>query len=55
MTPEEKHAIVDDEHLRLLALFHYIFGGITVAFALLGGVCGHDIRGVPAGSSRRRE
>jgi hypothetical protein len=36
MTPEEKHAIVDDEHLRLLALFHYIFGGITVAFALLG-------------------
>ncbi|HEV8394864.1 MAG TPA: hypothetical protein VGQ37_11355 [Vicinamibacterales bacterium] len=38
MTPEEKQAIVDDEHLRLLALLHYISGGITVAFALLGGV-----------------
>ncbi|MGB7158298.1 MAG: hypothetical protein WBD40_09550 [Tepidisphaeraceae bacterium] len=25
----------DDQHLRLLALFHYIWGGITVAFSSL--------------------
>ena len=34
MTQEEKQAVVDDEQLRLLALFHYIFGGLGVAFAL---------------------
>ena len=36
MTQQEKQAVVDDEHLRLLALFHYVFGGLGVAFALLG-------------------
>lgn len=38
MTPEEKQAVLDEEHLRLLALFHYILGGVTVVFGLLGGV-----------------
>lgn len=33
---EEKQAIIDEEHLRLLSLFHYIKGGITVGFSLLG-------------------
>jgi hypothetical protein len=33
---EEKQAVVDAEHLRLLALFHYIFGGLGVGFSLLG-------------------
>ena len=36
MTQEERQAVVDAEQLRLLALFHYIFGGLGVAFALLG-------------------
>ena len=27
--------IIDEEHLRLLALFHYISGGITIAFSSL--------------------
>jgi hypothetical protein len=33
-----RQAVLDHEHLRLLALFHYISGGITVAFSLLFGV-----------------
>ena len=36
MTQDEKQAVVDEEHLRLLALFHYVFGGLGVAFSLLG-------------------
>jgi hypothetical protein len=36
VTQDVKQAVLDDEHLRLLALFHYIFGGLGVAFALLG-------------------
>jgi hypothetical protein len=35
LTPEERQAVLDDEHLRLLALFHYISGGVTVVFSLL--------------------
>ena len=35
MNPEEKQQILDDEHLRLLALFHYISGGMTLAFSCL--------------------
>ena len=38
MTHEEKQAVLDEEHLRLLALFHYIVGGITVAGGLFMGV-----------------
>ena len=34
----DRQAVLDHEHLRLLALFHYISGGITVAFSLLFGV-----------------
>ena len=37
MTPEEQ-AIVDREHLRLLSLFHYISGGMTIAFGAMFGV-----------------
>ena len=33
---EERQAIIDEEHLRLLSLFHYIKGGITVAFSFFG-------------------
>ena len=33
----EKQRIIDDEHLKLLSLFHYISGGITLAFALFFG------------------
>jgi ABC-type phosphate transport system permease subunit len=33
--PETRQAIVDAEHLRLLALFHYICGGLTIAFSAL--------------------
>lgn len=33
---EERQAIIDEEHLRLLSLFHYIKGGITVGFSLFG-------------------
>jgi len=32
----QKNDIIDDEHLRLLSLFHFIKGGITAAFSLLG-------------------
>lgn len=35
MTDQERQAVVDDEHLRLLTLFHYISGGMTIAFSLL--------------------
>ena len=38
MTPEETQAVRDQEHLRLLALFHYISGAVTVAFSLLYGL-----------------
>jgi hypothetical protein len=38
VTPEERQAVLDEEHLRLLSLFHYISGGITVAFSLFFGV-----------------
>ena len=34
MTPEEKQAVLDEEHLRLLAMFHYIAGGLTIAGGL---------------------
>jgi hypothetical protein len=35
VTPEERQAVLDEEHLRLLALFHYISGGVTIAFSLM--------------------
>ena len=38
MTPDERQAVLDDEHLRLLSLFHYISGGVTVAFSLFFGL-----------------
>jgi len=38
VTPEEKQSVLDEEHLRLLSLFHYVSGGITVAFSLFFGV-----------------
>ncbi len=31
----QRQRIIDQEHLRLLALFHYIAGGLTVAFSSL--------------------
>jgi len=37
LSPEERQAVLDEEHLRLLSLFHYISGGITVVFSLLFG------------------
>ncbi len=30
---EARQQILDDEHLRLLALFHYIAGGLTIVFS----------------------
>jgi|SRR5688572_9011494 len=33
-----RERVVDEEHLRLLALFHYISGGMTLAFSLMFGV-----------------
>jgi len=33
VTAEARQAIVDDEHLRLLAIAHYISGGLCIAFA----------------------
>jgi hypothetical protein len=33
---EERQSILDEEHLRLLSLFHYIKGGITVGFSFFG-------------------
>ena len=38
MTTEETQAVRDQEHLRLLALFHYISGAVTIAFSLLYGL-----------------
>jgi hypothetical protein len=37
MTPEEKQAVVDEEHLWLLSLFHYISGGLTIIGSLMAG------------------
>ncbi|HES59291.1 MAG TPA: hypothetical protein ENO18_02575 [Caldithrix sp.] len=34
---DEKQKIIDDEHLKLLSMFHYISGGLTLAFALFIG------------------
>lgn len=33
---EERQAVIDEEHLRLLSLFHYIKGGLTIGFSLFG-------------------
>jgi hypothetical protein len=33
---ERKRDIIDEEHLRLLSLFHYIKGALTVGFSLFG-------------------
>ncbi|MDB5803024.1 MAG: rane protein [Betaproteobacteria bacterium] len=33
MNPEEKQRVLDDEHLRLLSLFHYISGAMTIFFS----------------------
>jgi hypothetical protein len=38
MSPEERQRVADEEHLRLLALFHYISGGMTVAFSAMFGL-----------------
>jgi len=35
MTPEEQERVINDEHLRLLALFHYISGGIMLSFSVM--------------------
>jgi hypothetical protein len=35
VTPEEKQAVVDEEHLWLLSLFHYISGGMTILGSLM--------------------
>lgn len=32
---ELRQRVVDEEHLRLLSLFHYISGGMTLAFSLM--------------------
>jgi hypothetical protein len=37
VTPEEKQAVVDEEHLWLLSLFHYISGGMTIIGSLMAG------------------
>lgn len=37
MTSDDRQRIVDDEHLRLLSLFHYISGSLTVAIAAMFG------------------
>lgn len=34
---ELRTRVIDEEHLRLLALFHYISGGMTLAFSLAFG------------------
>jgi hypothetical protein len=38
VTQEERQAVLDQEHLRLLALFHCISGAITMAFSLMYGL-----------------
>lgn len=35
---DERQRVIDEEHLRLLALFHYISGGMTIAFASMFGM-----------------
>jgi hypothetical protein len=35
MNPMEKQEIVDAEHLNLLALFHYISGGLTLSMSMM--------------------
>ncbi len=35
VTPEAHQAVVDTEHLRLLALAHYVVGGLGILFASL--------------------
>ena len=35
VTPEEKQSVLDEEHVRLLALFHYVSGALTCAGSLL--------------------
>lgn len=37
VNPDERQRVMDEEHLRLLALFHYISGGMTVACAAFFG------------------
>jgi hypothetical protein len=37
-THPETQRILDAEHLRLLSLFHYVSGGVTLAFSLFFGV-----------------
>jgi hypothetical protein len=37
VTPDDRQRVIDEEHLRLLALFHYISGGVTVAVASIFG------------------
>jgi hypothetical protein len=37
MTPEERQSVIDDEHLRLLSLFHYVSGGLTLLISLFFG------------------
>jgi hypothetical protein len=37
VTPEEKQAVIDEEHLWLLSLFHYISGGMTIIGSLVAG------------------
>lgn len=35
MTPDERQRVLDEEHLRLLTLFHYVSGGITLVFGAM--------------------
>jgi hypothetical protein len=35
VTAEERQLVLDEEHLRLLSLLHYVSGGITASFGLL--------------------
>ena len=35
VTPEDMQSVLDEEHLRLLALFHYVSGALTCAGSLL--------------------
>ena len=37
-TDNQTQRIVDAEHLRLLAFFHYVSGGVTLAFSLFFGL-----------------
>jgi hypothetical protein len=38
MTTDERQAVLDEEHLRLLSLFHYVSGGLTLVFSLFFGI-----------------